>query len=245
MEEHSGIVKEVLKILSNNKLSIQTKKCHFHQTKIDYLGVIISKNSVEVDLIKIKGVAEWPEPKEKQEVWQFLGFCNFYRHFIQGFAKVTKPLTELTGKMEWKWGMEERSAFEKLKKLMTSTPVLAIPNADYKLCMEVDASGYAIGGVLSQQQSDESWRPISFISQSLSETERNYKIYNWELLAVMTGLRQWHPYLMGTKQVEVWTDHENLEYFRQPQKLNRRQAQWLSVRGHLGLCLVSSEGLFY
>jgi len=118
--------------------------------------------------------------------------------------------------MEWKWGMEERSAFEKLKKLMTSTPVLAIPNADHKLCIEVDASEYAIEGVLSQQQPDESWRPISFISQSLSETERNYEIYDRELLAVMTGLRQWHLYLMGTKQVKVWTDHKNLEYFRQP-----------------------------
>ena len=91
LEEHSGIVKEILKILSDNKLSIQTKKCHFHQTKIDYLGVIISKNSVEVNSIKIKGVAEWPEPKEKWEVWQFLGFCNFYRCLIRGFAKVSKP----------------------------------------------------------------------------------------------------------------------------------------------------------
>jgi len=100
LEEHSGIVKEVLKILNDNKLSIQTKKCCFHQTKIDYLGIIISKNSVEVNPIKIKEVAKWPEPKEKQEVQQFLGFCNFYRHFIRGFTKVTKPLTELTGKME-------------------------------------------------------------------------------------------------------------------------------------------------
>ena len=156
LEEHSGIVKEILKILSDNKLSIQTKKCHFHQTKIDYLGVIISKNSVEVNSIKIKGVAEWPEPKEKWEVWQFLGFCNFYRCLIRGFAKVSKPLTELTGKREWKWGTEERSVFKKLKKLMASTPILAIPNADHKLCMEVDALGYAIGEVLSQQQPDES-----------------------------------------------------------------------------------------
>jgi len=100
LEEHSGIVKEVLKILNDNKLSIQTKKCCFHQTKIDYLGIIISKNSVEVNPIKIKEVAKWPEPKEKQEVQQFLGFCNFYRCFIRGFTKVTKPLTELTGKME-------------------------------------------------------------------------------------------------------------------------------------------------
>jgi len=103
---------------------------------------------------------------------QLLGFCNFYRCFIWGFAKVTKPLTELTGKMEWKWGMEERGAFEKLKKLMTFTLLLTIPNADHKLHMEVDASGCAIEGVLSQQQPDESWKPISFISQSLSETEK-------------------------------------------------------------------------
>jgi len=87
--------------------------------------------------------------------------------------------------------------------------------------MEVDASEYAIGGVLSQQQPDKSWRPISFISQSLSKMKRNYEIYDQELLVVMTGLRQWYPYLMGTKQVEVWTDHKNLEYFRQPQKLNQ------------------------
>jgi len=86
--------------------------------------------------------------------------------------------------------MEERSTFKKLKKLMTFTPILTIPNADHKLHMEVDASGYAIGGVLSQQQPDESWRPISFIFQSLSETERNYEIYDWKLLVVMTGLRQ-------------------------------------------------------
>ena len=120
-----------------------------------------------------------------------MGFCNFYRRFIRDFAKAAKPLTELTGKKEWKWGVEERGAFEKIKKMVSSTPILAIPNADHKFQMEVDTSGYAIGGVLSQQQDDSSWRPVSFISQSLSETERNYKIYNRELLAVMTGLRQW------------------------------------------------------
>ena len=93
--------------------------------------------------------------------------------------------------------------------------------------MEVDASGYAIGGVLSQQQDDSSWRPVSFISQPLSETERNYKIYDHELLAVMTGLRQWRQYLLGTNQFEIWSDHKNLGYFRKPQKLNCRQAHWL------------------
>jgi len=78
MEEHVDIIKKVLKILNNNKLLVQTKKCQFHQIKVEYLGVIISKDSVEVDPIKVKGVIDWPEPKDKREIHQFLGFCNFY-----------------------------------------------------------------------------------------------------------------------------------------------------------------------
>jgi len=102
MKEHVDIVKKVLKILNNNKLLVQTKKYWFHQTKVEYLGVIISKDSVEVDPIKVKEVVDWPEPKDKQEIYQFLGFCNFYRRFIRGFAQLAKPLTELTGKKTWK-----------------------------------------------------------------------------------------------------------------------------------------------
>ena len=115
LEEHVGIVKEVLEILNNNKLSIQTKKCRFHQTKIEYLGTIISKDRIEVDPAKIKGISDWPKPRDKHEVRQFLGFCNFYRQFIKGFAQAAKPLTELTGKKEWKWNEEEQKAFKKLK----------------------------------------------------------------------------------------------------------------------------------
>ena len=94
--------------------------------------------------------------------------------------------------------------------------------------MKVDASGYAVGGVLSQQQEDKSWKPIAYLSRSMNKTERNYEIYDQELLAIMTGLKQWRQYLMGSSQFEVWTDHKNLEFFRKPQKLNRHQACWLS-----------------
>jgi len=178
MEEHRDIVRRVLQILADNKLSLHPKKCKFHQTKVDYLGVILSQNSVEADPIKIKGVADWPEPRDRREVRQFLGFCNFYRRFIPGFAKVAKPLTELTGKKEWKWKDEEKDVFNKLKNKMINPPILAIPNNKRKMRLETDASGYAIGGVLSQQQEDNSWRPIAYLSRAMNETERNYEIYN-------------------------------------------------------------------
>ncbi len=94
--------------------------------------------------------------------------------------------------------------------------------------MEADASEGAIGMVLSQEQ-DGKWRPVSFLSKSLSVTERNYEIYNKELLAIMLALEEWRHYLMGAYQdFEIWTDHQNLQYFRKPQKVNRRQARWIT-----------------
>ena len=132
IEENYNIIDCILAILERNKLTLQSKKYQFHKTKIDYLDVIISKDSAEVDPTKIKGVTEWLEPKDKQEIQQFLGFCNFYKHFIKGFAHITKLLTELTRKREWRWSIKEQGAFEKLEKRMTTAPVLVVPDNEHK-----------------------------------------------------------------------------------------------------------------
>ncbi len=82
--------------------------------------------------------------------------------------------------------------------------------------------------VLSQQQNGV-WRPVAFMSKSLSTTECNYEIYDKELLAIMLALSEWRHYLMGAaKDIEIWTDHQNLQYYRLPQKLNQRQARWVT-----------------
>ena len=92
--------------------------------------------------------------------------------------------------------------------------------------METDASGHAIGGVLSQEQ-DGKWKPIAFLSRTIQPAEQNYEIYDKELLAIVEALTKWRQYLLDTKETfEVWTDHENLKYFRKPHKLNRQQARW-------------------
>jgi hypothetical protein len=106
--------------------------------------------------------------------------------------------------------------------------VLAIPNEIGKFRLECDSSEYAIGAVPSQQQQDV-WRPIAFLSKTLQETQRNYQIYDKELLAIMMALYEFRKYLVNAKEVfEVWTDHANLQYFQEPQKLNCRQARWLT-----------------
>jgi len=105
--------------------------------------------------------------------------------------------------------------------------VLAAPDLDKEFRVEVDASNYTTGGILSMKCSDKKWRPVAFISKSLSDTERNYEIYDKEMLVVVRCLEAWRHFLEGaTIKFEIWTDYKNLEYFMKAQKLNKRQVRW-------------------
>ena len=126
----------------------------------------------------------------------------------------------MKSKKEWKWKKEHQEAFEELKEKITSQLVLSLPKREEKFRVETDASGHAIGRVLSQEQ-DGKWKPIAFLSRTMQAAERNYKIYDKELLAIVEALTKWRQYLLDTAELfEVWTDHENLKYFRKPHKLN-------------------------
>lgn len=128
--------------------------------------------------------------------------------------------------MDWEWGEEQQNTFKSLKKRITEEPVLKLPQRDKPFRMEVDASNYVIGGVLSQEHEGK-WHPVVFLSKSMSPAEKNYKIYDKELLAIMMALKAWRQYLLDAEhQFKIWTDHENLKYFREAHKLNGRQAWW-------------------
>jgi len=128
---------------------------------------------------------------------------------------------------KWEWTEKQEKAFEELKKKFMQEPVLAELDLDKKMRMEVNASDYATGGVLSMEGEDGKWRPVAFLFKSLNETERNYKIHNKEMLKIIRGLESWRHLLEGAQfKFEIWTDHKNLEYFMKAQKLNWRQAQW-------------------
>ena len=131
--EHHMIVKEVLKILRQNKLYLKPAKCEMEKDEIKYLGMIIRHGKVQMDPIKVDTVRNWKEPRTKKELQMFLGYANFYRRFIKGFSGVVKPLTKLTGNKPWKWGEEQTKAFNELKARVCSEPVIAIPidNAPY------------------------------------------------------------------------------------------------------------------
>lgn len=228
-KEHRKLVREVLQRLKDNDLYAKAEKCFFEKSSIDYLGMIISKGHVEMDPKKVSGVLEWPVPAKVKHVQAFLGFANFYRRFIKDFAKIVRPLTELTKKnKEWTWGESENTAFETLKKAFTTAPILRIPDDTNPFRLSTDASNFAVGAVLSQlEPTDMLWHPVAFYSKSLNEHERNYEIYDKELLAIIRALEEYRHYLEGhPKSFEIWSDHQNLTYFKSAQKITRRQARW-------------------
>jgi len=122
-------------------------------------------------------------------------------------------LNKLKGKKEWKWEEEHQEAFEELKEKIMSQPVLSLPKRKGKFRVETDASGHAIRGMLSQEQ-DGKWKLIAFLSRTIQLAERNYEIYDKELLVIGEALAKWRQYLLDAMEpFEVWTDHKNLKYF--------------------------------
>jgi len=212
-----------------NRLFLRPEKYEFCKQWIKYLGLVISENEVSIDLVKVIGVRGWPTPENKTDIQAFLGFVNFYWRFIRDFSTKARPLFDLTcSKQVWTWSGKEQAAFEDLKTAVTTAPVLVSPQESDPFRIKADSSDFATGAVLSQQSmTDGKWHPVAFYSKSLSSMERNYKIHDKEMLAIIRALEEWRHFLEGaTYLVEIWTDHKNLEYFMRAKKLNRRQARW-------------------
>ena len=225
--DHTEAVMDVLQVAEDHDLYFKPEKCVFHASRIDYLGVILEKGMIRMDPVKIEGIKNWPTPTKVKDVRSFLGFCNFYQPFIPKFGHDAKPLNELTKKdVPWQWGPRQQEAMDNLKNKVTSAPVLRSPELDKQFEVEVDASGYAIGAVLLQRKEDGKKHPIAYYSATLNAAKRNYDIYELEYLAIHRTCMHWRPFLAGSPhKVIVWSDHQNLTYWKDPQKLSRRIAR--------------------
>jgi len=196
--------------------------------EVDFLGMIIRPGHVAMDPAKLKGINDWQPPTTVKEVRSFLGFCNFYRHFIAHYSDIARPLIDLTKKdQKFDWSPDCQKAFEKLKTCFLSEPVLRNPDPSKQFAIATDASKVATGGVLLQADENGEYHLCGYLSQSLGPAERRYQIYDRELLAVIRAAKAWRHFLAGNSHpVIVFTDHKNLLYFRSPQQLTDRQARW-------------------
>src|SRR5882724_3809290 len=243
-EEHHTIVVWVLDILHRHRLYLKAEKCTFGQPMVEYLGLILSEGHVEMDPVKVAGIRDWLTPRNVTEVQSFIRFVNFYQRFIQDFSHVAKPLHQLTKKGEvWRWAGDKQKAFEELKWLITSTPILVQPDPDAYFRLETNASGYATGAVLSQLCEDDKWHPVGFTSKSLSSAKRNYKIHDKELLSVIRDLEEWRHIMEGTKHtIEILNNNRNLTYFWGSQNLNHQQACWSLFLSRFYFSLIHRPG---
>jgi len=154
-EGHNELVVEVIKRLEENDLYVKPEKCKWKVKEVEFLGVVIGPEGIKMEKEKVKGVLEWPTLKCVKDVQKFLGLANYYHWFIEGFATVARLLHDLVRKnKKWDWTEKQEKVFKELKERFTKEPVLAAPDIDKKMRMEVDASNYVTGGVLSMECED-------------------------------------------------------------------------------------------
>jgi hypothetical protein len=228
LKDHREKVRLVMKRLQDAGLQIDIDKCDFEAKSVKYLGFIVEVGQgIRVDPEKIKAVQLWERPRTVRGVRGFVGFANYYRDFVPKFSDIALPLTTLTKKdVPFVWSPQCEQAFELLKTLLISAPVLAQWDPERKTVVETDSSGYAVGGALSQYDDDGVLRPVAFFSKKNNAAESNYPIHDKELLAVIRCLDQWDAELRSVSKFEVWTDHKNLEYFGKKRQLTERQVRW-------------------
>ncbi|CCO37613.1 Retrotransposable element Tf2 155 kDa protein type 1 [Rhizoctonia solani AG-1 IB] len=221
--EHEEHVKEVLRRLQRMQLFCKGSKCEFHKTTVEYLGIIVSDKGFSLDKLKIQAVQEWPTPTTVKQVQSFLGFANFVRRFVANFSQIARPLHNLVKKeVKWQWTDKEETAFRELQRAIINAPVIVHADPSKPYFLETDASGAALGSVLSQRQEDGRLHPIGYLSESFKGAEQNYDTHDKELLAIIRSFEHWRIYLEGTTlPITVFTDHRNLEYWKESRTFNR------------------------
>jgi hypothetical protein len=228
---HLEHIRLVLRELQRHQLHIKLSKCYFGRSSVNFLGHVVEDGQIRMDPDKVVAVHNWPRPQSVREKRGFLGVAGYYRRFVNQFATLAAPLTDLTKKTpEFPWTPQAQSAFEQIKDAMVLAPVLVIPetspNARYTLY--TDASGFAIGDVLLQGQGI-GLQPVAYHARKMNKHEVHYSIHEQELLAVCDALQKFHCYLDGAAGFTVITDHGTLRHFFRQRDLSTRHVRWLQV----------------
>jgi len=231
LEEHKRHVALVLARLKEAKLYAKKSKCTFFQREVEFLGHYVGTNGLRVMDDKLAAVASWPVPARVRDVRAFLGLTGFYRRFVRGYSEIALPLTALTRTVTggpFVWGAEAQRSFLALKEALQVAPVLQLPDPSLPFVLHTDASGFAVGAVLEQDQG-KGLLPVAYMSKKMNSAETRYPVHEQELLAIVEAMSTWTHYLKGAAGVRVLTDHKSLTFFQTQPMLSGRQVRWMEV----------------
>lgn len=236
-EEHLRNIEDVFALLHQANLKVNLEKSKFFRTRVEFLGHIVTGNGILPDPEKISAIKNIVAPVNLKELKSFLGLASYYRRFIQDFAKIAKPLTNLTRgenaqikasqskKIKVSLTDEGLKSFNDLKTLLMSSEILAFPDFNKSFILTTDASNTAIGAVLSQGEIGKD-KPITYISRSLNKTEENYSTIEKEMLAIVWSLDKLRIYLYGAKDIKILTDHQPLTFALSNSNNNAKLKRW-------------------
>ena len=239
--DHLVNLKKVLQRMRDHNLKLKPKKCILFQMEVAYLGKVVSHEGISIDPGKVKVVIDWPVPKSAHDIQVFLGLINYHRDFLKDLAGLTEPLVELTGKdVPFMWSSVQDDAFNKLKDMITTAPVLVYPDPEEKFILDVDASHGCIGAELIQCINGQE-KVVCFGSFRLTPAQRRYCTTRKELLAVVRFTRQFRHYLLG-RQFLVRTDHNSLVWLMRFKTLEGQLARWLEELSQYDMVIQHRKG---
>lgn len=227
MDEHITLLSEVLRTIAEHNLILQSNKCQFAYQEMEYLGFRVTPSGISPGTLKSKAIDNFPIPKDAKAVHSFIGLCSYFRKFIANFAQVANPLYRLLrANVPFVWNEDCIRAFEKLKTLLTSSPVLCIYDPKKETELHTDASKLGFGAILMQKQSDGKFHPVAFFSKTATECESRYNSYELETLAIVYALDRWRVYLSGIRFTIISDCHSLVETFSK-RDVNPRIQRWV------------------
>ena len=255
-EEHEEMLEKVFQRIRDAGLKLSPKKCHLFQKKIKCLGHIVSEQGISCDPKKTSAVSSWPTPTNVKDVQKFLGFTGFYHLFIQDYAEVARPLTELLRGCnprqskrkkitytDWTWGEAQEGAFRELVRRLTEPPVLCYPDFSRQFILRTDASKQGLGAVFCQEQPSGDVRVVAYGSRTLRQAEEKYSTHKLEFLALYWAVtKQFHHYLYGAPTFVVTTDHNPLTYVQTSAKLDAVGHRWMAELGTYNFTVLYKPG---
>ena len=214
-DEHLKHLQITFDALREAKLTVKASKCNWGKLEVKYLGHLISNKTVKPDPAKVSAVQSFPTPKCLKDLQTFIGLIGYYRRFVPNMATVAAPLYKLMKKnTEWKWEEKQESAMKELKHMLTSTPLLRLPDFTRPFILHTDANDTGLGAILCQEYTEDgvtTEHPINYASRSLNKAERNYSTTDRECLALLWSIALFRPYLVGV-HFTVYTDHSALQW---------------------------------